>query len=239
VIDARQQPRRTRIKICGVRDWATARTAVLAGADAIGLVLADGSPRRIDRDTALGLATGLPPFVQDIAVFRDEPIPEVMTWPGACVQIHGEEDEDYLDELSRATFDHEDHLIERHRSQRPPVHIEAIGRTIIRGFAFSPEAVRRWNACPFVHVLLVDGPAAGSGCEFDHEALAAMRSGIEKPLILAGGLTPENVGAAIEAVRPYAVDVSSGVEAKPGVKEAALIEAFCAAVRTTDARLSG
>jgi phosphoribosylanthranilate isomerase len=236
VIDARLQPRRTRIKICGVRDWATARTAVLAGADAIGLVLADGSPRSLDRDAALGLAAGLPPFVQDIAVFRDQPVPEVATWPGACVQIHGDEDEEYLDALSRVTFDHEDHLVERHRSQRPAVHLEAIGRTIIRGFAFSREAIRRWNACPFVHVLLVDGPAAGSGREFDHDALAALRDEIDKPLILAGGLTSDNVAAAIEIVRPFAVDVSSGVESKPGVKDVKLIEAFCAAVRTADGR---
>jgi phosphoribosylanthranilate isomerase len=238
VINARHQLLRTRIKVCGVRDWQTAQAAVLAGADAIGLVLADGSPRTIKRDAAVGLAAALPPFVHDVAVFRNQPASDVATWPGACVQIHGDEDEDYLDKVSRIGIDHEHHVVERRRSQRSAVHFEAVGRTIIRGFGFSREAVRRWNACPFVHVLLVDGPAAGTGRAFDHSALAAMHDEIDKPLILAGGLTPENVGAAIEILRPFAVDVSSGVESKPGVKDATLIESFCTSVRTADARLT-
>ena len=82
--------------------------------------------------------------------------------------------------------------------------------------------------------LLIDGPRGGSGAVFEHGALAAMMDAITKPIILAGGLTPENVGAAIRSVRPYAVDVSSGVESAPGVKDPDLIRAFCAAVRQAD-----
>ena len=94
--------------------------------------------------------------------------------------------------------------------------------------------MRCWNACADVDALLVDGPDPGSGQAFDHDELAALMPELTKPLILAGGLTPENVGEAIRRVRPYAVDVSSGVESAPGIKDPAKIAAFCAAVRAAD-----
>ena len=107
-------------------------------------------------------------------------------------------------------------------------------RPVIRGFGFDAEEVRRWEACPHVAALLIDGPAAGSGAAFDHHALAALRTELRKPVILAGGLTPENVADAIRVVRPDAVDVSSGVESSPGVKDPERIRAFCAAVRAAE-----
>jgi phosphoribosylanthranilate isomerase len=212
-----RHPDRTRIKICGVTSVETARAAVEAGADAIGLVLATGSPRSIDHALAERIARSLPPFIAPVRVFRDAPAEDVCAWPGQWLQLHGDEDEAYL-KRSRAT---------------------ASPRSIIRGFHFSAEAVRRWGACRHVDALLIDGPRAGSGEAFDHQALAALMPDVTRPVILAGGLTPETVGEAIRTVRPFAVDVSSGVESSPGEKDPALIEAFCQAVRRADASLTG
>lgn len=209
-------PNRTRIKICGITSAGAAAAAVEAGADAIGFVFADGSPRRIERDLAVSLAAGLHPFVEPVTVWRNQPEDEVVAWTGRCLQFHGDEDEAYLGAISA----------------------KGIDRVIIRGFHFSPDAVRRWTTCPAVSALLIDGPDPGSGEAFDHKALAALMARITKPVILAGGLMPENVGEAIRIVRPFAVDVSSGVESSPGVKDPALIGAFCEAVRRADAARS-
>ena len=107
-------------------------------------------------------------------------------------------------------------------------------RHVVRGFEFTPEAVREWDRCDAVRALLVDGSAGGAGESFDHGALAAMQAEISKPVIVAGGLTPDNVAAAVRNVRPFGVDVSSGVESAPGEKDPSLMEAFCAAVREAD-----
>jgi phosphoribosylanthranilate isomerase len=207
---------RTRIKICGITSAAAAEAAVAAGADALGFVLASGSPRRIDRDRAAEIIARLPPFVTPVIVVRGLD-PGFAAGQAALalaargrLQVHGDEDEDVVEAFSR----------------------RAGG--VVRGFAFTPEAMLRWNACAGVAALLVDGAAPGSGAGFDHALLAHVAPRIDKPIILAGGLTPESVGAAIARVRPWAVDVSSGVESAPGVKDPRRIEAFCAAVRGAD-----
>jgi phosphoribosylanthranilate isomerase len=206
-------PARTRIKICGITTAASAAAAVEAGTDAIGLVFADRSPRRIERERAIDIAATLPPFIEAVSVWRNQPADEVAAWTGRCLQFHGDEDEAFLRKMNA----------------------QGVDRTIIRGFHFSADAVQRWAACPAVSALLIDGPDPGSGEAFDHEALAALTADIAKPIILAGGLTPDNVAHAIRTVRPFAVDVSSGVESSPGVKDPALMSAFCAAVRRADA----
>jgi len=211
-----RHPQRTRIKICGITSVEAARAAVEAGADAIGLVLATGSPRSIDHGLAERIAGSLPPLIAAVRVYRDVVEEEVCAWPGQWLQVHGDEDEAYLAGIRNA---------------------EA-RRSIIRGFHFSADAVRRWAACPHVDALLIDGPRAGSGEAFDHAELAAMMPQIAMPVILAGGLTPENVARAIGIVRPWGVDVSSGVESSPGVKDPSLIAAFCRAVRRADASLA-
>ncbi len=208
-------PRRTRIKICGISTSRAYQAAINAGADAVGFVMATGSPRTVDVEAVDSIiGPSIPPFLSIVGVYRD-PDPESAFDEESSIplrfdyiQLHGDEDES---------------LVSR------------IPGPIIRGFAFDPDQVRRWNAFEMVDALLIDGPSAGSGESFHHTELAEMTPDITKPVILAGGLTPENVGQAIRTVRPFAVDVSSGVESSPGVKDPQLIGAFCDAVREADA----
>lgn len=210
VAEPRSRLTRTRIKICGISSTPVATAAVEAGADAIGLVFAAGSPRQVLPGLAAQIARSLPPLVNAVGVFRNPSDPEVMNWRGEWVQLHGTEEEP---QAARLAVQH---------------------RRIIKGIAFDAVQIAKWDHSPHVSALLIDGPAPGSGKTFDHEALAAMMSGLRTAVILAGGLTIENVGAAIRAVRPFGVDVSSGVESSKGVKDAVMIREFCAAVREAD-----
>lgn len=208
-------PRRTRIKICGIRTVNDAIAAVEAGADAVGLVFVENSPRCIrDFDVAVKILAALPAFVTPVGVFQLTHHTNA-TFKNWCecaewCQFHGTEDEALLGQINR-----------------PP-------QRVIRGFKYDPQQIARWDACDSIDTLLIDGPAAGSGKTFNHQQLAALMPQISKPVILAGGLTPQNVGDAIGTVQPFGVDVSSGVESAPGVKEPGLIHEFCAAVREAD-----
>lgn len=209
---------RTRIKICGVTDVLTAKHAAACGADAIGLVFVEHSPRAVKPERAAELMMRLPPLITAIGVVRDldvEAYAELeQVCPCALMQLHGDEDD--------AT-------------------VAACGPGVIKAIPFRPDRIaadlRRWCRLAEVDAVLVDGPEPGAGLPIDWHALAAAYRAvpIPKPLFLAGGLTPENVAEAVRIVRPYAVDVSSGVESERGVKDPALIEAFCAAVRQADA----
>lgn len=202
---------RTRIKICGVMSVETALAAANAGADAVGLMFVRESPRFIDASTAKAIRAAVPPLMTAVAVFSSNAMVDVAGTGGSVVQLHGDESDSYIAQLR--------------------------GRwsgNIIRGFRFDMRAATRWNACSGVNALLIDGSGGGGGASFDHAALVDLMPSISKPVILAGGLTPETVGEAIRIVRPYAVDVSSGVESEPGVKDSDLIHAFCEAVRKAD-----
>ena len=208
---SRTGPRRTRVKICGVRDIATALEAASAGADAVGLVFAPKSPRRVDPATAAAIGAALPPWVAAVGVFADAPGGAIAAdWAGEWVQLHG-------------------------RGSSVPAELRA--RRMVRALPIDTEddVLRAWDADTAVAALLIDAPDPGEGRTFDHQSFAARRATLTKPLVLAGGLTPENVGAAIRLLRPWAVDVSSGVERERGVKDPARIHAFCAAVRAADA----
>jgi phosphoribosylanthranilate isomerase len=218
------RPARTRIKICGIRDADAARAAVDAGADAVGFVFVDGSPRRIELDDAAEIAEQLPPFVAAVALLVDPSDEEVgrvmMASDRFTLQLHGHE--------SRASIEH------------------LRGRSIIKAVNFGDERQASWLDEPSpcnVRALLIDAPAkpqqalpGGGGEAFDWRALARLDRALLPPLILAGGLTAQNVEEAIATARPYAVDVSSGVESSRGVKDAEKIRAFCAAVRRADGR---
>ncbi len=200
----------TRVKICGIRSAEIARAAVEAGADAVGLVIdVPGSPRSMTLAEAQAIARTLPPLVIAVAVLRNPPARVAAQWTGAWFQLHGDEEEDLIAEFARV-------------------------KHVAKGFRFDAAAVRRWNDCPAVEFLLIEGDAPGAGRGFRHAELRALMPEITKPVILAGGLTPGNVGDAIRTVRPFAVDVSSGVESSPGVKDSRLIRRFCDAVRAAD-----
>lgn len=211
---------RTRIKICGVRDVETALVAVGAGADAVGLVFAPGSPRTIE-DLALAeqIAGSVPVFADAVGLFVDAGVDGICEVLEACpldaVQLHGNETPDEARAVAEAT-----------------------GVRIIKAVRFDETTIEntiaKWNDAPGVSALLIDGSAGGAGTAFDWEALAQHTDDIDLPLIVAGGLTPDNVGDAVGALWPYGVDVSSGVESSRGVKDEALIRAFCAAVMEAD-----
>lgn len=209
---------RTRIKICGVRDIDTAQAAGEAGADAVGFVFAPGSPRTITPDDAWPIVQSLPPFVMSVGLFVNASVDDYGEAEQVCPtdfgQLHGTEHERV---------------------------VRACGPRLIKAVTFNARTIandlRYWGHIDEVDAVLVDGSAGGAGDTFDWDALAAAKDACTKPLILAGGLTPENVGDAIRAVRPFAVDVSSGVESSRGVKDPRQIFAFCRAVREADRSL--
>ncbi len=189
---------RTLVKICGVRSADQASQVFDLGADAVGVVVATGSPRRVSPSEAVQIATKHPG--RTVLVGRgDEPVwPDLArSWPGP-VQIHGSGSD-----LARA-------FIRALPVGTPPAPSE-------------PRPV----AC------LLDAPTAGSGTAWDWSR--AVSPWPDLPLILAGGLTPESVADAMRSVRPWAVDVSSGVERDRGRKDLDLVRAFVNAVRRCDA----
>ncbi|MFI9170787.1 phosphoribosylanthranilate isomerase [Streptomyces lincolnensis] len=194
------------VKICGLKTERDVDTAVEAGADAIGFVFS-ASPRRIDAATAARLARRVPEHVLTVGVFRAEPLDEVRSVAEAAdiraVQLHGPEDRDYYDDLA------------------------AGGWTLIRAAAFG-DAVPRCGELG-EDMLLVDAPVPGSGVAWDWTSKPLVGPG--EKWLLAGGLTPDNVRDAVDATRPWGVDVSSGVERSRGVKDPALITAFVEAAR--------
>ena len=197
---------RTRIKICGIRDPDMAAVAVEAGASAIGLVRHEPSPRHVDQETANRIRNSLPQDVPAVNVVVD-PADDLLERLEGWIQLHGQETEEVV------------------ASAPGPV---------IRGFAFSPGEVMRWDACPDVQLLLLDGPGKGAGVGFDHEALLAIQDQVTTPIVIAGGLCPDTVGQVVSSLRPWGVDVSSGVESERGVKDPGRIRAFCEAVRAAE-----
>ncbi len=207
---------RTRIKICGLTREADVAAAVAAGADAIGLVLYAKSPRAVSLARAAELARLLPPFVMPVCLLVNaEPalVAEVVaTLPQALLQFHGDES---------------------------PAQCQAAGRPFIRAARMGSDLALIDFAHSYaaaIGILLdaqVDG-YGGGGKVFDWSLIP---SGVALPLVLSGGLHPANVGSGIAAVRPWAVDVSSGVEIAKGHKDAGLMWQFCEAVREADARI--
>ena len=201
----------TRIKICGITSVEMAQVAMDASADVIGLVVdVPKSPRCLSVEQANANAKTLPPHAMTVVVLQDAGPESVEHLPGTWVQLHGNEDEMLVAQFAKT-------------------------KHVIKGFRVDPQQVRRWNADPNVDVLLVDGSPGGEGAAFDHQKLADMMPAIEKPIILAGGLNADNVGAAIQMVHPFGVDVSSAVESAPGIKDPKLIRDFCDAVARADA----
>lgn len=210
---------RTRIKICGIRDEVSLLAAADAGADAIGFVFVESSPRYIEPEEAWKLAGLLPPMVATVGLLQNPGVDDFaeieQVCPTTLTQLHGNERDDI---------------------------VEMIGPDLIKAIRFDPETIagrlKHYDEFLEVSAILIDGSAGGEGAAFDWNLLRPHMDSVAKPVILAGGLTPENVGEAIRIVRPFAVDVSSGVESERGVKDPDLILAFCRAVARADAELT-
>lgn len=204
---------RTRIKICGITRVEDALAAAALGADAIGLVFASRSPRRVTLDAARAIVDALPPFIASVALFMDDDPVFVRSVIDALrpdlVQFHGAEDAGTCESLGRR-------------------YLKAVPMAG-RGTGAIIEAA---GAHPRAAGLVLDGhglgEAGGSGRAFDWSQARA--EGLP-PLVVAGGLTADNVADAVRIAAPWAVDVSSGVEAAPGVKDHGRMERFIEEVR--------
>lgn len=196
----------TRIKICGITRPEDALAAARLGADAIGLVFAASSSRSIDIRSAREILDSLPPFIQVAGLFMDQEAEEIRSVldavPLDLLQFHGLEEPRYCRQFGRR-------------------YIKAVG---VANLADPAVVIEQY---PDAAAILLDshvhGSAGGTGETTDWQRLPEVTA---VPLILAGGLTPDNVAEAIRTVRPFAVDVSSGVEFSPGHKDPALMEAF-------------
>lgn len=208
---------RTRIKICGLTREADVDDAIDAGADALGFVLYPKSPRALTLDRAVALAERLPPFVTPVLLFVNASPAEVqraaLQLPQALLQFHGDE---------------------------TPAQCEAAGRPFVRAARMDPgfdllDFAARFQAA---QALLLDAHVegyGGGGKAFDWSLIPPS---VPLPVVLSGGLNPANVTDGVLHVRPWAVDVSSGVEQAKGVKNAALMRRFCKAVRDADERIA-
>jgi phosphoribosylanthranilate isomerase len=203
-----------KIKICGLTNAEDAAVAVEAGADAIGFVFHKKSPRCAESAVAKAIVKTLPPFVLAVGVFVNEEAKVVRDLMDSCglalAQLHGDETAAYCEALGRPLL--KAIRLQDRRSFLPLAEFQ--GRAGVRGFlvdAFSPDAY------------------GGTGRVTDWSLAAEAAS--TTTILLAGGLTPENVAQAIRQVMPYGVDVSSGVEASPGRKDHDRVRAFVQAVR--------
>ena len=207
-------PIRTRTKICGITRPRDAVIVAANGADAIGLVFYDKSPRSVDIGQAREVIRALPPFVTSVGLFVNAEVAEVervlSEVPLDLLQFHGDETPEYCRQFKRP-------------------YIKAV--RMAEGVDLAALAEQYAEA----RGLLVDsyqkGVPGGTGHTFDW---ARIPPGLDKPIILAGGLGPENIEQAVRQVRPYAVDVSSGVEATRGIKDADKIAAFLLGVNKAD-----
>ncbi|MFN7835282.1 MAG: phosphoribosylanthranilate isomerase [Burkholderiaceae bacterium] len=211
--------RRTRVKLCGLKTASDVLAAVQAGADAIGFVVYEPSPRHVSPAEAHLLARDLPPWVQPVLLFVDAEAPLVQSavanWPNVMLQFHGQETDAYCRQFDRPYI--------KALAMRAGVNLQTLS-----------------TQYPQAQALLLDAPSAGhggAGKTFDWSLLAGCDRG-SKPLILSGGLQAENVGRAIAQIKPYAVDVSSGIELIRGVKCLTAMRRFCRAVTVADAQFS-
>jgi phosphoribosylanthranilate isomerase len=201
----------TKVKICGLTSVADAQTAAEAGADMIGLMFAEQSPRLISLSTAVEISRALPPFVLRVGVFVNPEPAQVLEAVAACglnlLQFHGDEDSSFCTQFG----------------------VMSVKALRVQSAA-SLQTLENFHTDAFLLDAYSKAGLGGTGEKFNWDlAVEAQKYG--KPIFLAGGLTPENVASAVKQVQPFAVDVSSGVEYAPGKKDAAKVRAFIAAVR--------
>lgn len=207
---------RTRVKVCGVTTPEAARVVVACGADALGIMFYRASPRWVSFETAARIVAELPPLVVAVGVFVDpaaEFVGEAIDRTGiGALQFHGSEAPDFCTRF---------------------------GLPSIKAFRLRDRAslvpLASYSASAWLLDSFVPGQPGGSGRSFNWD-LAVEPAASGHAVLLAGGLDPDNVGDAIERVRPYAVDVSSGVESAPGQKDPARVRRFVESVRAADRR---
>jgi phosphoribosylanthranilate isomerase len=201
-----------KVKICGITSVGDAEAAVEAGADAVGLMFCPGSPRRISLETAQAIERSLPPFIIRAGVFADPAPEDVFSAMRQCalnlLQFHGHETPEFCGQFGVMTM-------KAFRIRDAQSLLEIPG----------------YRTDAFLLDSYAPGMAGGSGETFNWE-LAVEAGKFGKPIFLAGGLTPRNVADAVRMVRPFGVDVSSGVEQSPGKKDPEKMRAFVAAVRS-------
>ena len=205
---------RTAVKICGITRVEDALVAAHAGAQAIGLVFYRPSPRFIEPDAAAAIVRALPPFVTPVGLFVDageDEVREIAARSGVqLLQFHGAERPEFCVRFDRPYL--------KALQVRPGVDLLQYARDFHSAKALLLDAFQ-------------EGLHGGTGAVFDWSLIP---QALPLPVVLSGGLTPENVGEAIRRVRPAAVDVSSGVEAAKGIKDARKIDAFITGVRNED-----
>lgn len=208
--------RRTRIKFCGMTRMDDIRAASDLGVDAVGLVFAERSRRRVSLDQATALREAIPPLVDAVALFMDNPADEVRDVIArlhpSLLQFHGSESAAFCEQFGWP-------------------YLKSVGM----GGQVAADVVAQIDAHPRAAGFLLDshapGAVGGTGQRFDWTHIPSVEG---RPLLLAGGLTPENVAQAVRSTRVWGVDVSSGIESAPGSKDAALMHRFVAAVRAAD-----
>ncbi|WP_397569611.1 N-(5'-phosphoribosyl)anthranilate isomerase [Schlesneria sp. T3-172] len=215
------------IKVCGIRDLETARAVADLGIDAIGLNFYSRSPRSVSIDDATAISQALPQEIARVGVFVNHSLAEITSIATSCrldlVQLHGDEPASFLVELARKLP--EVRLVRAWRMSA-----DGLGELISLLEVCSREQVRLAGCLVDAHVT---GLYGGSGKTVPWQRLAEEYSQETfPPLILAGGLTPDNIAQAISAVRPWGVDVASGVESAPGVKDIELAKRFVTNART-------
>jgi phosphoribosylanthranilate isomerase len=202
---------RTRIKICGITRVEDARAAAELGVDAVGLVFYGASPRNVGLEQARAVIAAVPPFVTVVGLFVDPAAEHVASVLRTCalglLQFHGDETPGFCGAFGLPYI----------KAQRVKADTDLVQ-------SLSPyHAARGWLLDAYHDQLY-----GGTGKSFDWKLIPR---NLARPIILSGGLTPDNVAEAVRQVRPWAVDVSSGVEAEKGIKDAAKIAAFIAGVK--------
>lgn len=212
-----------RVKICGITSREDALTCVEAGADALGFIFVEKTPRFVTPDHAASIIRTLPPFVTPVGVFWNHPAGHVKAVVEACglrgLQFHGDEPPETLTGYGVPVIK---------TVKLPPA-------STIEGLPEVGEAVQALRYHGVASAILLDSAARWSEGEARRpiEWLTAQRLAARYRVILSGGLTPDNVAAAVAVVHPYAVDVNSGVEASPGRKDRDKVRRFVAAARST------
>ena len=201
-----------RVKLCGLTRLEDVLLGMELGVDAFGFNFVEGSPRRITPELAKDLCAALPPFATRVGIFADE-LPRVMEATAllaglSCLQLHGDEPPESCREIAMPWY-------KAHRV----------------GPDFDAESVSRYRSSTCLLDASVPGERGGTGSTFDWRV--AREASAYARVIVAGGLTPANVGEAIDTARPHAVDVNSGVESAPGKKDRRLLSEFMERVRAS------